>query len=1058
MSNIIKRSKNLIKKLESFYTSHPSFETVKELYLNNTIKSIASVKKTLNNIKVKKNGELYKTSVKKVEKLEEQLIETKATKKISQKEITINASSLFSGKHDWWIHYKQIKKMMIEEPSAFITHSVYFYNNNELVENDNGDNYIKFNFPNILSIEDIKRKIQHRLYPNGSDGDWIVREFIFGGDSQDLAESESHNYDSRKVIITTTAYHKISNTDTQIRLTQNFKNNDTGDCVYKGLLQFFVPYSLSEKYSKGKNIYNKLIKNEKKYSKAFTVEELDILAKDINCSFTIKDLINNNAQDIFINKNFSNYYNIEFINTKYNHLDVNLCFSEAEEVSKDKYEELKKKEPFYVEKFNYITTIDKKYKIIDNDFKVLFNTWKQDNKINDCKIPINSLAYNFINQYDDKIHRFFNNEFIIKNSLYNEIDMKKAYYNYYKCDEYIGLPSGSFICVSGVNFSTDTFNEQFKNGLVGFYEVEIIYNNKPNLDYFGFVSGSKYILFSSMIKLLSDIVEFKFINYCVSPSIDIKFNKEFKKTLINDKLYNSDDIPNELKNKPNIKAYCKAIGILGIDNYTTQINIKPLDKDNDFYKTLINDNIYKVDDIYKIIEDIENPSSLKHLAFGIKAYSQTMILKQMLSMNYKDIFGVKVDSIVYKKDAIFNITPTYINLFKAPSESKIKSMLYNDKNISKERKNNDARDYGLDFGDDDDDDDDDIDYNSSYFKKYFIKSYNDVIFDNSPLPNNQHITKKLIFSGGAGGTGKTHSLLSSNIFMRNKILFSSNCWELIQDKVNEFKVFGLSLPKLTGTMNNKTVEKINTGFIKYKIIDELTLNNKDIIDTIINDDNNRNFIFLLGDIDYDGFFYQCSITKNIFNPSEYKDLQYVEYTKSYRFDEKLQTTIKQVRTDMKESQNVYELYIKFKKIFSSNFQEKETVIINKNDIGISALQPIDDKGVCKFSESFFKNGSEKQYYIKNTKYKKGIYKGGKLEEEPENNKNYICSLFRTVHSYQGRQLTQDNKIIILINSLFDFNLLYTAISRARRLDQIIIIEELSKKDKLYLNYVSKTIQ
>jgi len=69
-SNILKRSKT-INKLESFYLNHPSFETVKEMYLKNTIKSIASVEKTLKSIKVKKNGELYKTAVKKVEKLEE---------------------------------------------------------------------------------------------------------------------------------------------------------------------------------------------------------------------------------------------------------------------------------------------------------------------------------------------------------------------------------------------------------------------------------------------------------------------------------------------------------------------------------------------------------------------------------------------------------------------------------------------------------------------------------------------------------------------------------------------------------------------------------------------------------------------------------------------------------------------------------------------------------------------------------------------------------------------------------------------------------------------------
>jgi len=70
--NILKRSKT-INKLESFYLNHPSFETVKQLYLNNTIKSIASVEKTLKSIKVKKNGELYKTSIKKAQVINDKL-------------------------------------------------------------------------------------------------------------------------------------------------------------------------------------------------------------------------------------------------------------------------------------------------------------------------------------------------------------------------------------------------------------------------------------------------------------------------------------------------------------------------------------------------------------------------------------------------------------------------------------------------------------------------------------------------------------------------------------------------------------------------------------------------------------------------------------------------------------------------------------------------------------------------------------------------------------------------------------------------------------------------
>ena len=113
-----------------------------------------------------------------------------------------------------------------------------------------------------------------------------------------------------------------------------------------------------------------------------------------------------------------------------------------------------------------------------------------------------------------------------------------------------------------------------------------------------------------------------------------------------------------------------------------------------------------------------------------------------------------------------------------------------------------------------------------------------------------------------------------------------------------------------------------------------------------------------------------------------------------------------------------------------------------DDVGISALKPIKD-GKCLYSHHFYKQGAKPQYYVKDTIFKKGLYRGAKLDEQPEG-KNYTNSLFRTIHSYQGRQLTKDNKIIILLNSLFDFNLLYTAISRARRLSQIIIFDMLKK--------------
>ena len=1104
MSNIIKRSKNLIKKLESFYTSHPSFETVKELYLNNTIKSIASVKKSLNAIKVKKNGELYKTSVKKVEKLEEQLKEIKEKQKFEQykkittfKDVEINYDNCFG--FFPWIHTAEVKEAMRAKPTAYISHHIIFYEDEQEVE----EKRLIFNFPLYMTRKDIIEKFRFVVYSTSAGDDWIVSNWIYGGPDEDRTENLN-----RTVILRTISAPKLDNDDDQTRLIQVFMTNENNDCVYIGLVQFFEKYNDIEKRNHGKDIYKKLIKNKNKYSKAYTLDELDELAKDLNISITIKDLINDGANDILINKSPFNYYQVEFINTKYNHLDIKICnTNNVEEVSEEEFKQLKKDSSFYVEKFNTLTTISnfktdeiaydgrclkeddpdfkpyeeikpvnilninyKCYKIKDNEFKILNDVWKLENNINGFKIPVKSDAFEFVNQYDDKIHRFFNKSLKIDNALYNELDMKKAFFNFNKCDEYgKGVPTGSYICVSGEGFTVDTFNKQFNNGLAGFYEVKIIKINKEYKNIFDLLGLSKnttHILYSSMIKLLINYAELSFLNYCVSPTVDLKFNDSFLKTVIDGKLYTIEEIEADeiLKNKKGVKAYSKVVGLFGIDNLTQTTNIKALDADDEFYKTLTNKNIFKIDGVFKVVELLENPTSLKHLAYAIKANVQTIILKQLLQFeNSADIYGVKVDSIVYKKEAKFKIVDTYKDLFKEPIEAKIETMLKSE--IEQPIKSTDyGLDYGLDINYEDDDDDEQepeksYSINNTYYLKYCIPSNNKLIFDVSPLPNGEHIINKHLFLGGAGGAGKTYSILNSNIFFKNKMVFSSNCWELIQATAEEYKhngVIGLSLPKLTGEMNKKKVEKYDTNYTKYKVIDELTLNNRQTVETILKQDNGRCFIFLIGDIDYDGFFYQASISKDIFNPSKYSDIQYVKYLKSYRFDDELNDKLNNIREFMRGNKNPYLLYNEVKRHFKDNFYNKDEIIFNSEDVGISALKPINEKGECKFSEPFFKNNSIKQYYNTETKFKNKIYKGGRVDETLKDNKNITCSLFRTIHSYQGRQLNQgDNRIIILLNSLFDYNLLYTALSRARRIKQIVIIDDLQGRDKQLLKHYSR---
>jgi len=1023
---------NVDKRTKRFYSffgnreNHPYFKKIFLLYLNDTLKTITQVQNRFNKIKIKKDGGIYKKDIKNadiIDKQYKQYKEDKKKNKISkyiQSEyiVDINEDNFTNdfGKDNFgfWTHTNNILNAMKNNPDTIIIHKLEFYINNKkqtkyinvkafgnIINIDLINDPKKFTFTNTnLTKKQIEEQIIYNLTFGGSGFTWIVDGF------RDYNKNDQDDTWSVKLI--TTAYKRITNDNNQLYLLQKYAFNNNGTCVYDGLLEFFSKY-LESKSKHAIAIYNKLIKNPNKYAKAYTIEDMESLGQDINCSFTINDLINN--KDIEINKNSFNNYNIHFVNTRYNHLDLLKCVSDVQEVSTDYYEHYKEDSPFYIERLGTLLTLDGNFKI-NNEYHDVVNEWKEKYNINSCSIEINSDINKFINCYDDKVHRFFNPQMEINDDLYNELDLKKAYYNYHKCDYYHGLPSGAYISCSGDGMTDKILMEQGNHGLVGFYEVIVIHDNEI-LNYIGMKTRTKHILFSTTIMLLlvEYNVKFIYLNYVISPSIHAPFNENFLKYIDNDTLTDNDNA--------GVRVYCKITGCMMIENTNFIINVKPNKNDKEYYKTLTqSENLFFVDGVYKIVKKQTTPKSLKHMALSIHAISSTIILQQLLKMKKDDIYGVKVDSIVFKKDAIFK----YDNeLFKSPGPANVKNMLI----------------------DDDYEDSTKFTIVNEYFKPYFKESLNKINFDKSFC--GEHITRRVIMLGGAGGCGKTHSILSSKNFMIDDLLFTSTCWELIQGKVDEFNITGISLPKLSGEMNGKVVEKFNSNKYKYIVNDELTLQSEKGVNNIITDNPNK-FIILMGDIDEDGFYYQCSIGSNVFSPSRIgtDKLQYIKYTKNYRFDEPFNNKINDLRAYMKKYKGKTGLlHCYVKKHFSECFKKFKQIEFNENDVGISALKPIGKDGKCLYSHHFYKRGAKEQYYVKDTYYKKGLYRGAKLDEEPDN-KNYINSLFRTIHAYQGRQLTQDNKIIILLNSLFDFNLLYTAISRARRLDQVIILDMIKK--------------
>jgi len=252
----------------------------------------------------------------------------------------------------------------------------------------------------------------------------------------------------------------------------------------------------------------------------------------------------------------------------------------------------------------------------------------------------------------------------------------------------------------------------------------------------------------------------------------------------------------------------------------------------------------------------------------------------------------------------------------------------------------------------------------------------------------------------------------------------STCWNLSQAKREQYEtITPLSINKLVGDKCEKA-----DIFNKILFLDELTMwDKKHVLQSI--KDNTDKFIFMAGDIDYNGKFYQCNINNDVINPSEIKNSQFVVYTKNYRFDDELNNLLDGLR--IAENQREYiDIY------FKNNFKNKEDVIFSDNCIGISDLNDV--KKDNELTNYFIEKGAKPQYYIKDTRYNLGQYKGAKLNNIPEH-KNYECKLFKTIHSFQGLDLKHNEKIIISNKLNFDKNLYYTAFSRARRLDQIIII-------------------
>ena len=842
----------------------------------------------------------------------------------------------------------------------------------------------------------------------------VLNETIGGSDMDWQPYAWWNRHEGNYTKITTQAIPRIQ--FNEINPPQVFQEmNGKKSCVIDACIAYF---EAQPENPKAKTMYNRLVKNYELYENGIHENDMEAFGQFINSSLNIIDFVNN--KNVSYNKSGLPRFRIELINSKFNHVDLLIHnYDKPELVSKNEYKKIKDKATFYIDKMGTLTTVNGSYKLEDTDFKIAYKEWYDNNKVETLFIKNDDKAYSLVSQYHYNVHTFFKENVEANNDKYYEIDYKKAYYNYsnIKFNKYYkGLPSGAFINFKcAPEFSIDDFN---KTVLIGFYHIEIksIKSHEQHLLKLGFAIGTKHILTTSNIELLKQYVEFIFIDASIAPSVNIPFTEKLFQT------YNSET--NKLvvdgKKDKTIRGYCKAFGIL-FSEHSSCFEIKPMTQDARYYQLINSENLtmFKLDNgIIKVRDDNIKPKRYKHLVYSIHGYLMTQMMELILSIDINKVAGIKLDSLIIEKDYKFNFD----------------DKIFDNKLAKIEKMINNANKLDCAFS------------GSAFYGALKMDIHIDFNFKVLPIEKIRCIYQRVVFLGGKGGSGKTHSLLETEFLNLSNVCFATMCWDLIERQTKKHpELLGYSMPKLTGICrdNNKetTSEKITNNNIKYIVLDEATLLNDKDIQQIIKD-YPQCIIFIIGDIDEDDFYYQCSVNNCIFKPSKNK-CQYVKYTTSYRFDNELNNYLDKLRIFMKSNYNSlnsrFTLFNYVKQEFNKLFYNKEDVVFNDNDIGISANN---DFSKCdnEMTNYFINKGTKEQYYVKTTIFQKGLYRGRQLTEKP-NNENYEMKLFKTIHSFQGSELNQDNKIIISIKSNFDYCLLYTSLSRAHRLNQIIILNK-----------------
>jgi len=786
------------------------------------------------------------------------------------------------------------------------------------------------------------------------------------------------------------------------KIIQTFKDANNGKCVFNPIRKWATEHyehAVEKKNKDGKCRYKRVLDGldelETKYADGVFQNNIDEVCNRLQIDISIEKPL---CDELFIacKSTKKALKHFRYVNTRLNHVELNeyVLDDKPNIVSRNELLKIKKnltENNIYhtfnkdISNISKIQTINKVYSV-SNEMQECFNQFEIDTGLINCKIDDidDAMLSSFVKwgtHYNGTIDfKDLQNDDGMIYDLNNihHIDMSKAYSRFKMCKFYEGF----------LGKITDfRLTETIQGvGLYYIYDLVIptgafsLYNDKLK------IYKSHNIYTSVELKFLSSKgCTYKILSGCwgVKP-VDFEFSDE----MMNGKNDDGNSYYALWTGKCDSHYLQKKTWINGDYNMVCMIAEHTTAKIDHYENGEI-----------CIKYDKKHNYHLGHITAFITAYQRLNVLEQLDAIEYKNIIRVCVDGI-YTEKAVNDLKNAFRHkndiedktLSNCQGESFI-SNLIEDMTTGKHIYKSSGKEI-TDF-------------------KENIMSW---VFGEK----RKHNSKELHI--GAGGNGKTHKNLIDNGLV--KVLYVAPSWKLARNKQNEYGCRVSVWARLI--TDDPEMLNIVKRFSNVLLIDECSMMTE----------NEKNKIFeLYGDMKIifcgDLGFQLSSFNGEEMKPTGFNEI--IQNNVNYRCkDDRLLELLNNLREKITgdcavAGMNYYvkEFFRKHGKVINADTLKS---LYKVNDMILVGTNEIKDK----YTEMF--NHIEKYYCKENNR----LYSNGDIVigEKPD----CKCELRHayTTHSIQGE--TAQHNLFIESSKMFDTRMFYTAISRAKTLNQIFIIE------------------